>query len=112
MRKVMIVVPVLMTSCQVSLNPNNGPVTAQIRTMVTAIPNATGRPVQRAPCLANRPNHVSLSVMETSVPGTGSLFCLPTGLDLTLRLILLLEFFHLTLGLFPGFAVLSLDQAG
>jgi hypothetical protein len=43
MRKVMIVVPVFMTSCQVSLNPNMGPVRAQTKMMRTA---ATKVPVK------------------------------------------------------------------
>src|SRR5262245_17096809 len=107
----MIVVPVLMTSCQVSLNPNTGPVTAHTRTMVTATPNATGRPVQRAPCLAKRPNQLSLSAMESSVPGTGSLISLPTRFDLTLCLILVPKFFHLTLSFFLGLTVLGLNQS-
>jgi hypothetical protein len=39
------VVPVLITSCQVSENPNIGPVTAQMITMVKAVIKAIGEPV-------------------------------------------------------------------
>ena len=45
MRKVMIVVAVLMTSCQVSLKPNNGPVSPQRTIAATARMKAFGRPV-------------------------------------------------------------------
>ena len=44
MRNVMIVVPVLMTSCQVSLKLNSGPVTAHTTITPTAIANADGVP--------------------------------------------------------------------
>jgi hypothetical protein len=47
---VTIVVPVLMTSCQVSENPKTGPVIAQTRTTPTANTKVEGRPV----CLAVR----------------------------------------------------------
>src|SRR4051812_47357658 len=57
MRNVTIVVPVLMTSCQVSLNPNIGPVTAQTTMIAAATVNADGLPVVRAVHLANRENH-------------------------------------------------------
>src|SRR5262245_14742873 len=50
------VVPVLITSCHVSLNPNSGPVTAQTRIRATAMANVTGRPVTRAVHLAKRVN--------------------------------------------------------
>ena len=39
-RKVTIVVPVLMTSCQVSEKPNSGPVKAQAMTTASATPKA------------------------------------------------------------------------
>src|SRR6476659_7827987 len=57
MRKVTIVVPVLITSCQVSLKPNSGPVTAQATMTAAATVNADGLPVARAVHLANRENH-------------------------------------------------------
>ena len=41
-RNVMIVVPVLMTSCQVSLKPKNGPLTAQITMIARAAQNVAG----------------------------------------------------------------------
>ncbi len=40
------VVPVLITSCQVSEKPKNGPDTAQTRTTPSASPNALALPVQ------------------------------------------------------------------
>src|SRR5688500_17345109 len=55
-KKVMIVVPVLMTSCQVSLNPKSGPVTAHATTTETAIMNVTGLPVTLAVNFAKREN--------------------------------------------------------
>jgi hypothetical protein len=45
MRKVTIAVPVLMTSCQVSLNPNNGPEIAHTTIVASAMKNVTGCPV-------------------------------------------------------------------
>ena len=51
-----IVVPVLITSCQVSLNPNIGPVMAQTRIIRTARRNAAGWPVARAVHFENREN--------------------------------------------------------
>src|SRR5262245_128871 len=56
-RKVTMVVPVLMTSCQVSLYPKNGPVTAHTKITPTATPKAAGRPVAREVVLARRVNH-------------------------------------------------------
>jgi hypothetical protein len=50
------VVPVLMTSCQVSLNPNNGPVTAHTTITNVASMNVDGRPAARAVHLAKREN--------------------------------------------------------
>ena len=41
MRKVTMVVPVLMTSCQVSENPKNGPLTAQTMISPRATRNVT-----------------------------------------------------------------------
>src|SRR5689334_5676208 len=52
----MTVVPVLITSCHVSLNPNSGPVIAQTITRPTAVAKATGRPAMREVTLAIRVN--------------------------------------------------------
>ena len=49
----MIVVPVLMTSCHVSLKPNSGPVTAQITITATAVINVKGLPVTDEVAFAN-----------------------------------------------------------
>ncbi len=68
-----IVVPVLMTSCQVSLKWKSGPVTAQSRMTRTASPNVTGWPEARAVAFANRVNHSPI-VIRTYIPsqrGTG-----------------------------------------
>ena len=46
MRKVMIVVPVLMTSCQVSLNWNSGPVVAHTTTIRIAPRKTVAEPAQ------------------------------------------------------------------
>ncbi len=53
-RNVTIVVPVLMMSCQVSENPNTGPLTAQITNTIAATENAHGLPAARELCSANR----------------------------------------------------------
>jgi len=58
LRKVMIVVPVLTTSCQVSLKPKSGPVIAHATRIATAAANATGRPAIFAVPLAKRVNQV------------------------------------------------------
>ena len=50
------VVPVLMTNCQVSLNLNIGPVTAQTAMIPAARMKAIGFPVARAAALAKRLN--------------------------------------------------------
>ena len=50
----MIVVPVFMTSCQVSLNSNIGPVTAQAKIMITALAKVAGCPVACEVHLAKR----------------------------------------------------------
>ena len=42
------VVPVLMTSCQVSLKPKSGPLSPQSRTNETAIAKLAGRPASTA----------------------------------------------------------------
>lgn len=48
------VVPVLMTSCQVSEKANNGPVVAQTAITPTATPNAHEPPAHSVTRLANR----------------------------------------------------------
>jgi hypothetical protein len=53
---VMTVVPVLITSCQVSLKRNNGPVTSQTRITPTARMKVEGRPVTRAVAFVSRVN--------------------------------------------------------
>jgi hypothetical protein len=53
-RKVTIVVPVLMTSCQLSLQPNTGPSSAQRTTVATALEKPSGWPAQPATCRASR----------------------------------------------------------
>src|SRR5262245_29662512 len=53
MRKVTMVVPVLMTSCQVSEKPKIGPVTAQATITATAIMKAQGEPTAPAVTWAN-----------------------------------------------------------
>src|SRR5215212_2752814 len=55
-RKVTIVVPVLMTSCQVSEKPKNGPVTAQTIMSTTESANVRGFPVARATAPAKAVN--------------------------------------------------------
>src|SRR4051812_17592502 len=47
-RNVMMVVEVLITSCQVSLKPNIGPLRAQTSTSAIATKNETGLPIQCA----------------------------------------------------------------
>jgi len=50
----MIVMLIVITSCQVSLNWNNGPVRAQITIMAMASENVIGRPVIREVAFAKR----------------------------------------------------------
>ena len=69
-KKVMIVVPVLMTSCQVSLNPKSGPVTAHAATTETAIMKVTGLPVILAVNFAKRENQDFDLVGLISAPRT------------------------------------------
>ena len=52
----MIVVPVLIMSCQVSLKPKIGPEIAHNIMMANAMPNAAGWPMACAVSLASRPN--------------------------------------------------------
>jgi hypothetical protein len=54
MRKVMIVVLVLMMSCQVSLNPKSGPDNSHKTIIPPAIENAAGRPAIDEHHCANR----------------------------------------------------------
>src|SRR5690606_15302458 len=61
-RKVTIVVPVLMTSCQVSEKPNTGPVTAQVSTTARARRKAAGWPAQPAIRLAMRVKILSIGL--------------------------------------------------
>ena len=56
MRKVMTVVPVLITSCQVSLKLKIGPVTAQIATTAAARRKMAGLPQKSEAWRAKRPN--------------------------------------------------------
>ena len=56
MRNVTIVVPVLITSCQVLENPNTGPSIAHATTQVAAIRNAQGLPIRSATRMAVRAN--------------------------------------------------------
>jgi hypothetical protein len=55
-RKVTMVVPVLMTSCQVSLNRKSGPVAIQMNTIPVARKKAIGLPASRLVVLAKRVN--------------------------------------------------------
>src|SRR5690606_31193137 len=71
-RKVMIVVPVLITSCQVSLKPNIGPDTAHPSTTSTAMMKVAGRPVARAAPFAKRVNHARLAAIVAILQGSGS----------------------------------------
>src|SRR6202035_2862492 len=57
MRKVTTVVPVLMTSCQVSLKLKIGPVTAQVTTTAVARKKMAGFPQKSEAWRAKRPNH-------------------------------------------------------
>jgi hypothetical protein len=54
---VIIVVPVFIINCHVSLNPNIGPVIAQTTMTATATKKVTGLPVNRAVHFANLVNH-------------------------------------------------------
>src|SRR5438552_4973321 len=59
-KKVMIVVAVLITSCQVLLNSNIGPVINQTMIDARASPNAQERPVQSVASRANRSKTLAL----------------------------------------------------
>src|SRR6266511_2213543 len=77
------VVLVLMTSCQVSLNPKKGPVTAQPTMISTARRKASGSPMALAAPVAKRPKnerwYIGLPCISMGGaivrpwPGTGSL---------------------------------------
>src|SRR5689334_7544905 len=56
----MMVVPVLITSCQVSLYLKNGPLTSQTRISATEIKNVVGRPLTQAIPRAKRSNHAEV----------------------------------------------------
>src|SRR5689334_4887327 len=56
MRNVIMVVAVLITSCQVSLKLKIGPVMAQMMMIITALIKVIGRPVAREAHLAARVN--------------------------------------------------------
>jgi hypothetical protein len=57
------VVPVLMTSCQVSENPKTGPEMAQTMMTPKASMNAHELPVARETALAASPNHFCMSAL-------------------------------------------------
>ena len=59
----MIVVPVFITSCHVSLKPNKGPVRAHAIITATAIANVMGRPVAMAARRANFVNNETLKLL-------------------------------------------------
>src|SRR5215213_11093922 len=61
-RNVTIVVPVLMTSCHVSVKPNIGPVAAHETTTPIATTNASGFPDARAVHFVRRVNQLRLFV--------------------------------------------------
>ena len=52
----MMVVPVLITNCQVSLKPNSGPVINHAAITATASKNVVGRPARREVALARPEN--------------------------------------------------------
>src|SRR5436305_711709 len=67
-KSVMIVVEVLMTSCQVSLKPKSGPVAAHSRTEPSARANARGCPLNAAVRHATRENSCdALRVLPSAV---------------------------------------------
>src|SRR3982750_2453682 len=66
-RKVMMVVEVLITNCQVSEKPNSGPLAAQAATRTTQTRKVTGRPVQWATKLAT-----GVKVLDSDMAGTPS----------------------------------------
>src|SRR3954452_9062796 len=74
----MIVVPVLMTSCQVSDQPKSGPVAAQRRTTAQATTNAHGEPTQRSTLRASDSNMCGSPMNRRSLlAGIASLLVAP-----------------------------------
>jgi len=73
------VVPVLMTSCQVSLNPNSGPLQAQRMITLTAAPKAIGRPAILAALLANRVNQEGRRPRARLLRGAGATVSIGLG---------------------------------
>src|SRR5438105_10587964 len=71
-KKVTMVVPVLMVSCQKSEKPKNGPLTAHIAMTATAAATAMGLPAQLATREANRANAASNSIRCTPTLLTSS----------------------------------------
>src|ERR1700760_1535193 len=67
-RKVTIVVPVLMRSCQVSLNPNSGPVIAHTATTATAKRKVAGRPEIREVATASLANQLPFDRVAEEEP--------------------------------------------
>src|ERR1044071_514758 len=82
-RKVTMVVPVLITSCHVSLKPKSGPVSAQTTMVADAIKKAAGRPVARAVHLAKRVKRERDFVGLISYPGLTAITCKAQAHDLT-----------------------------
>lgn len=80
MRKVTIVVPVLMASCQVSLKPNIGPLTIHAAMTATASVNTRGRPQKWEAALANR-EYIEAERMRNLSWGRGGV----AGVDVPVR---------------------------
>jgi hypothetical protein len=70
-RNVTIVVPVLITSCQVSLNRKIGPVTAQARTTAAASRKAEGAPEIRDTFFANWVNREAEFALMSRLRSSG-----------------------------------------
>src|SRR5262245_1301976 len=70
MRNVTIVVPVLITSCHVSLKPKRGPLIAQIKITTTADVNTRGRPQNRDALFANAEYQLPLRMARLLDAGT------------------------------------------
>jgi hypothetical protein len=60
-RKVTIVVPVLITSCQLSEKPKSGPTTAQAMTVPAAMVNAGGLPTTSETQVATFPKYARMT---------------------------------------------------
>src|SRR5882672_8108259 len=65
MRNVTMVVPVLMTSCHVSENPNRGPLNPQVRITKTAMPNAQGEPTPTEVLWENLRKKLEVAIKKT-----------------------------------------------